>query len=80
MSKLALNRDNLLRLCEQARITPTTTGIGARIGVHHSQVSRVLNGNRDPGIRFVAGLIDVFGPNSFADLFQVVPDDAGIRA
>jgi transcriptional regulator with XRE-family HTH domain len=77
MPRVVLRRKNLLRLCEDRAIDPTTTALGARIGVHHSQVSRVLSGKSEPGNRFIAGILDVFGVGAFQDLFAIVPDAVG---
>ena len=31
--------------------------LAAALGVHHSQVNRVLNGKRRPGAKFIAGML-----------------------
>lgn len=51
-----------------------------RIGVNPGQVSRVLKNKSAPGTRFIAGCLDLFGVECFADLFAVEPDDNGSEA
>lgn len=75
--RLAARRNNVLSLCEEWGIDPTTTALGALIGVDHSQVSRVLAGTSRPGNRFIAGMVDLFGADKFLDLFEILPDDGG---
>ncbi|AVJ50251.1 HTH DNA binding protein [Mycobacterium phage Mendokysei] len=45
-------------------------------GLHPTQISRVLSGHCDPGTKFVAGILYVFGPDAFEALFDVVDDNA----
>lgn len=51
-----------------------------RIGVHRSQVGRIVKGESRIGARFIAGCLDAFGVKYFADLFYVEPDDKGTAA
>lgn len=75
MARLVLNLTALDHYREQAGIA-TDQDLATRIGVAPSQVSRVLSGASAPGERFIAGLLDVFGKASFADLFDIEPDAA----
>jgi hypothetical protein len=45
------------------------------IGVTQGHVSRVLYKGDALGVRFIAGVLDVFGTRFLDDLFVVVPDD-----
>jgi transcriptional regulator with XRE-family HTH domain len=51
-----------------------------RIGVNRSQVGRIVRGESRIGTRFIAGCLDAFGVENFADLFAVEPDDNGAAA
>ena len=41
------------------------------IGMHQSRVSRILRGE-EFGLKFVVGVLAVFGPEAFTDLFDLV--------
>lgn len=73
MARLILNIEELDRRRDQLGIT-TGQELAQRIGVHPAQVSRVLAGGSAPGARFIAGLLEVFGKDSFAALFDIAPD------
>lgn len=79
MATLRLRKDQLDRL---RRVTRTVGGelltdkeLAARIGIHPSNLHRVLAGKAAPGTKFIAGLLDVFGIEWFADLFEILPGD-----
>jgi len=40
------------------------------IGVAHSTVNRVLNGKRNPGSKFIAGVLKNFSDLSFEEVFS----------
>jgi transcriptional regulator with XRE-family HTH domain len=44
------------------------------LGVNQSNLSRILKGHADPGVPFIAGCLNVFGPYSFDCIFDIVPD------
>lgn len=44
------------------------------LGVNQSNLSRVLKETADPGVPFVAGCLNLFGPHSIDCLFEIVPD------
>lgn len=79
VAKLVLRRDRLAQFRKLKGIT-TDADLAERIGVNAGQVSRVLKGKSAPGPRFIAGILDVFGIEFFADLFAVEPDDNGEAA
>lgn len=45
-------------------------------GMHPTQFSRVLSGRSEPGNKFIAGILEVFGVAAFPRLFEVVTDNA----
>lgn len=83
MATIDLKRDQLARFRRIAAVGDPAIQVDAtfarRIGVHPGQVSRVLKGSA-PGARFIAGCMQLFGPENFADLFVVHPDDNGEAA
>lgn len=40
------------------------------VGVAHSTVNRILNGKRNPGSKFIAGVLKNFDDLSFDDVFS----------
>lgn len=44
------------------------------IGVAHSTVNRVLSGKRNPGSKFIAGVLGSFDDLSFDEVFSYVDD------
>jgi len=81
MAKIGLRRDQLAKFRRIARDgLEVDAEFAKRIGVNPGQVSRVLKGKSAPGTRFIAGCLELFGIECFADLFQVVPDDTGAAA
>jgi transcriptional regulator with XRE-family HTH domain len=79
MARLALRLDQLAKFRRLKDVT-IDSDFASRIGVNPSQVSRVLTGKAAPGTRFIAGVLELFGVDTFADLFSVVPDDDGEAA
>jgi transcriptional regulator with XRE-family HTH domain len=81
VARIVLRRDQLAKF---RRIAGNGLDVDAtfaeRIGVNAGQVSRVLSGKSAPGTRFIAGCLDLFGVECFADLFEVEPDDNGAAA
>ena len=73
MPQLALRLDQLAAKRAQHGIG-NDTDLANRMGVSPSQLSRVLAGSHAPGQRFVAGMVQLFGPGSFDQLFEIVPD------
>lgn len=72
MARLVLRLDQLQRYRQEHGIN-TDHDLAVAIGVHATQVSRVLRGEQ-PGQKFIAGLLLLFGKESFLDLFDVEPD------
>lgn len=79
LATLALRQDGLNKIRKLAGLT-TDKDLADRIGVDAATVSRVLKGTQAPGPKFIAGLIEAFGKEWFADLFDVMPDDEPISA
>jgi len=52
----------------------TDASLARRLGMDPTTVYRVLNGKTTMSARFIAGIVDTFGADLFADLFEVVPD------
>lgn len=52
----------------------TDASLARRMGVDTTTVYRVLNGKTAMSAKFIAGVVDAFGADLFADLFEVVPD------
>lgn len=76
VARLALRRDQLAKFRRIAKDGLEVDAVFAeRIGVNPGQVSRVLKGKSAPGTRFIAGCLELFGIECFADLFSVEPDD-----
>lgn len=73
MPRVALRFDQLAAKRAQYGIT-TDQDLADRIGVSPPVVSRVLNGDQVPSERFIAGMVQLFGPGSFDQLFEIVPD------
>jgi transcriptional regulator with XRE-family HTH domain len=80
VAKLALRRDQLAKFRRIKGGLDTDAQFAEQIGVNPGQVSRVLKGTSAPGTRFIAGCLDLFGVECFADLFSVEPDDNGAAA
>lgn len=53
----------------------TDVSLARKIGVDPTTVYRVLNGKTAMSARFIAGVVDAFGAELFADLFEVVSDE-----
>lgn len=54
--------------------------VAALFGVDRGTFSRVVTGKNKPGPGFIAGALRHFGPDCFADLFAIVPDEDNRRA
>lgn len=75
VARLVLNLDQLDQYRQEHHIE-TDDALAERIGVHPTQVSRVVRGGAQPGQKFIAGLLLIFGKEAFGDLFDVEPDAA----
>ena len=78
VARLVLQLDQLHRYRQEHGVG-TDDDLAKRIGVHPTQVSRVLHGAA-PGAKFIAGLLLLFGKEAFLDLFDVEPDNGGKAA
>ena len=65
-----LRHDVLAERRREAGIT-TDRELAERVGMTPGQVSRILRG-AEPGTKFIAGLLTIFGPETFQDFFEVV--------
>jgi len=79
MPKLVIRRDQLTHRKQLAGID-TDDELARLAGIHATQLSRVLSGKSEPGNKFIAGLLHVFGVGAFQDLFAIVSDDDGDAA
>lgn len=79
VAKLVLQFDELAKRRERVPGLETDMDLANAMGVHPSQVSRVLRGGTEPGIRFVAGLLDVFGMKAFPRLFALDVSRSNVR-
>ena len=77
VATLALDRDGLAKIRKLAKVN-TDRELADLIGIDPGNLSRVLTGKSAPGPKFIAGIIEAFGREWFADLFIVVPDDQGV--
>lgn len=80
MATIALRHDQLAKYRRLAglggnKAITTDAGFAKLIEVHPAQVSRVLTNKCAPGTRFIAGVLELFGIECFADLFTVEPDE-----
>lgn len=73
-SMITLRRDNLAKFRRIANLE-SNAEFAQRIGVNKSQLNRVLAGTSRIGTRFIAGCLEAFGIECFADLFAIEPDD-----
>lgn len=74
MARLVLRLDKLQQLRQQHGDLENDQDLAYAIGVHPTQVSRVLRG-ASAGNKFVAGLALVFGKEALLELFDVEPDN-----
>lgn len=74
MPTIILKPDRLLRAQERAGI-PSLRQLAAAIHVAPGNLSLVMRGKAQPGNRFIAGVLDVFGMASFSELFEIGPDE-----
>jgi transcriptional regulator with XRE-family HTH domain len=79
MATLVLRRDKFDAYRRLAGLT-TDAGLAERLGVNATTVYRVLSGKTAMSARFIAGVVDVFGPDLFADRFVVAPSTASCNA
>lgn len=75
VAKIALRHEQLAKYRRLKFGTIPDVEFADHIGVNAGQVSRTLRDKAAPGTRFIAGVIEVFGIDCFADLFEVKPDD-----
>lgn len=77
---LKLKPENLETLKAIAKID-TNRELAKRLGINQSNLSRILSGTAQPGVPFIAGCVNIFGPRSIDMIFEVVPDSrAGATA
>lgn len=76
VAKITVRRDRI----DEAKIAAgfrTDDQFARAAGVHPTQLSRVMSGRSEPGNKFIAGMLEVFGVASFPQLFAIVSDDEG---
>jgi transcriptional regulator with XRE-family HTH domain len=79
VAKIVVRRDKITDLKTRAGFT-TDDQLARAVGVHPTQFSRVLSGRSEPGNKFIAGMLEVFGVAAFPEVFAVVSDDEGSDA
>ena len=79
MAKLVIRRDALDEHKDIAGLR-TDDQLARAAGIHPTQLSRVMSGRSEPGNKFIAGMLEVFGVDAFPMLFAVVSDDNGAAA
>lgn len=72
MAEIVLRQEQLAKLRKLKGIK-TDAEFAGLIGVNAGQVSRTLKGKSGPGTQFIAGTLELFGIEFFADLFEVKP-------
>jgi len=75
MARLVLNTEHLAYLRERHNLQ-RDDDFAQAIGIHRIQIGRIVRGQHQPGTKFIAGCLDVFGKRAFLDLFDVEPDAA----
>lgn len=75
MATLVLRADKFNAYRRLAGLS-TDASLAQKIGVDPTTVYRVLNGKTAMSAKFIAGVVHIFGPDLFADLFEVLPDAA----
>lgn len=79
MAKIVVRRAGLAT--EKARLgLGTDEQVARAAGIHPTQYSRVLSGRSEPGNKFIAGVLEVFGVDAFSRIFAIVSDDDGDEA
>lgn len=73
MATLKLRQDRLNSYRRLAKLD-TDVALAEALGVDPTTVYRVLNGKTEMSARFIAGVVDAFGSDLFADLFEVVSE------
>lgn len=73
LATIAVKLDGLAKVRRLAGLI-TDVSLSDRIGMDPGNVSRILTGKSAPGPKFIAGCMDAFGTEWFADLFEIVPD------
>lgn len=48
------------------------------IGLDRVTVYRVLNGHADPGVKFISGVLNAYGPKRFNEFFEATPDEVSV--
>lgn len=75
LAALELRTDKLAELRAVAELQ-SDAELARRMGISQSSLHRVVTGASRPGVRFIAGLLAVFGGERwFERLFVIVPDD-----
>lgn len=74
-ARIRLKREQLDKYMRLAGVT-TETALADRMGVDKSSVYRVFMNRVTPGEKFIAGLLAAFPTLDFADLFEVITEEA----
>lgn len=74
LAHIELRTDKLTDLRRVAGLE-SDAELARRMGVNQSSLTRVLAGNSKPGVRFVAGMLDVFGGEHWFERLFVIAQD-----
>ncbi len=73
MAAITINPDGLRRIGIDRGID-TDAELAQLVGVHQSNISRVLSGKAKPSNQFIAGIAAAFGYAVFPTVFTVIED------
>jgi transcriptional regulator with XRE-family HTH domain len=68
---IALRQGNFRNLLDHSDFQ-SNAAFARRAGITPGQLWRIMAGQSGPGISFIAGTLDIFGIDVFADLFEIV--------
>lgn len=71
---LKLKPQGITRLKASGLVGELDTDLAEAIDVDRTTVYRVTTGQTAPGMRFVAGVVNAFGPEWFSQIFEAVDD------
>lgn len=74
VATIVLRKNQLAKFCRLAGIK-TDKELATRMHVDPATIHRTVKGDAAPGHKFIAGALEVFGIECFADLFEVHPSD-----
>ncbi|WP_433658085.1 helix-turn-helix domain-containing protein [Nocardia sp. CA-128927] len=73
VARLALKHEGLAKIRRLAKIEQDSR-LAELMHIDPATISRVLRGKAAPGVRFIAGIVDVFGSEWFDEVFEVISE------